>query len=164
MLLKNHSVLLKSMTIKITCYLLVGLPASGKSTLSKQLAKDKNALVLSTDTIRKNLYGSETIQGDWQQIEASLHAQILESISKGQSVIVDATHTVRDHRKVLLNLSDRISWECIYLKTDIKTCYKRNLKRSRTVPSNVIDSMHQNLLDQPPKLSEGFQNLQICEA
>ena len=146
------------------CYLLVGVPASGKSTLAKRLARSKNALVLSTDTIRTILYGNPEIQGNWQDIERVLHNLLLKCVSQNKSVIVDATHTLKAHRKTLLTLSNKINWTCIYLKTSLDTCHKRNLKRSRTVPKTVIDNMYQNLLNEPPTLNEGFNHIKTIEA
>ncbi|HAU35476.1 MAG TPA: phosphohydrolase, partial [Lysinibacillus sp.] len=40
----------------------VGLPGSGKSTFVKQLAKRENAVVLSSDAIRQELFGDATKQ------------------------------------------------------------------------------------------------------
>ena len=143
----------------IECFLLVGLPASGKSTFSKRLAVSKNALIISTDSIRKMLYKDESKQGDWKEIERVLHDSIFKSINKGQSVIVDATHTIKEHRKILIDLSNQINWICYYLKTDKQTCIKRNLERSRTVPKHVIESMANQLKLTPPKREEGFKEL-----
>ena len=149
---------------KTNCYLLVGVPGSGKSTLAKRLASQKNALVLSTDTIRTLLYGNPETQGNWKDIERVLHRLLLKCVSQNKSVIIDATHTLRAHRKTLLTLSNKISWTCIYLKTSLDTCHKRNLKRSRTVPKTVIDNMYQNLLNEPPTLNEGFNHIKTIEA
>ena len=149
---------------KTNCYLLVGVPGSGKSTLAKRLASSKNALVLSTVTIRTILYGNPEIQGNWQDIERVLHNLLLKCDSQNKSVIIDATHTLKAHRKTLLTLYNKISWTCIYLKTSLDTCHKRNLKRSRTVPKTVIDSMYQNTLQEPPTLSEGFTHIKTIEA
>lgn len=44
-------------------YMLIGLPGSGKSEIARQLA-DGNTIVLSSDAIRKEFYGDETIQDD----------------------------------------------------------------------------------------------------
>ena len=148
---------------KTNCYLLVGVPASGKSTLAKRLARSKNALVLSTDTIRTILYGNPEIQGNWQDIERVLHNLLLKCVSQNKSVIVDATHTLKAHRKTLLTLSNKINWTCIYLKTSLDTCHKRNSKRSRVVPKDVIDSMYQNLLREPPTKQEGFNHVKTIE-
>ena len=149
---------------KTNCYLLVGVPGSGKSTLAKRLARSKNALVLSTDSIRTILYGNPEIQGNWQDIERVLHNLLLKCVSQNKSVIIDATHTLRAHRKTLLTLSKQINWTCIYLKTDLDLCHKRNLKRSRTVPKTVIDNMYQNLHNEPPTLNEGFNHIKTIEA
>ena len=148
---------------KINCYLLVGIPASGKSTLAKRLARSKNALILSTDTIRTILYNSPEVQGNWTDIERVLHNLLLKCVSQNKSVIVDATHTLRAHRKTLLTISKQINWTCIHLKTSLDLCHKRNLKRSRVVPKDVINSMHQNLLNEPPTLSEGFNHIKTIE-
>ena len=144
---------------KTNCYLLVGVPGSGKSTLAKRLARSKNALVLSTDSIRTILYGNPEIQGNWQDIERVLHNLLLKCVSQNKSVIIDATHTVKEHRKILINLSNQINWTCYYLKTDKQTCIKRNLERSRTVPKHVIESMANQLELTPPKKLEGFKKL-----
>ena len=145
------------------CYLLVGIPGSGKSTLARRLASQKNALVLSTDTIRTLLYGSPMVQGSWLDIERVLHRLLLKSVSQNKSVIIDATHTLKAHRKTLLTLSKQINWTCIYLKTSLDTCHKRNSKRSRVVPKDVIDSMYQNLLREPPTKQEGFNHVKTIE-
>ena len=143
----------------INCYLLIGLPASGKTTASKELAVAKKAVVISTDKIRKKLYGLETVQGEWNEIEAVLHEQILKNVSKGQSVIVDATHCIKAHRKVLLDLDERISWIGYYFQTNVDTCYRRNQRRSRSVPRHIIYSMNTRLRLEPPSKNEGFKQL-----
>ena len=148
---------------KTNCYLLVGVPGSGKSTLAKRLASSKNALVLSTDTIRTLLYGNPETQGNWKDIERVLHRLLLKCVSQNKSVIIDATHTLKAHRKTLLTLSKQINWTCIYLKTSLDTCHKRNSKRSRVVPKDVIDSMYQNLLREPPTKQEGFNHVKTIE-
>ena len=42
----------------------MGLPASGKSTFADEIAKTENATIVSSDTIRKEWYGDENIQGN----------------------------------------------------------------------------------------------------
>ena len=104
------------------------------------------------------------IQGNWTDIERVLHNLLLKCVSQNKSVIIDATHTLKAHRKTLLTLSKQINWSCIYLKTDLDTCHKRNLKRSRVVPKDVINSMYQNLLNEPPTMAEGFNHIKTIEA
>ena len=52
------------MSERLRCHMLIGIPASGKSTLANELAPLINAEILSTDKIREELYKDETIQGN----------------------------------------------------------------------------------------------------
>ena len=45
-------------------FVMVGLPASGKSYEAKEIAKMELAYVVSSDAIRAELWGSEEVQGD----------------------------------------------------------------------------------------------------
>tara|TARA_R100000700_G_scaffold41285_1_gene61396 strand:+ start:9409 stop:10254 length:846 start_codon:yes stop_codon:yes gene_type:complete len=143
-------------TNSIKCFLIVGIPASGKSSYAKKLGRDKNAVIVSTDAIRAKLYGSEEIQGNWSEIETLLHQSINEYVAKGISVIVDATNIKPEHRKPLLKLSNLIKWECYWLDAELENCYVRNEKRARKVPKQVIRSMYKQLELTPPRREEGF--------
>ena len=52
----------------MTAYVMVGAPGSGKSTYAAKLAKEHNAIIISGDDIRAELYGSADIQGNWGEI------------------------------------------------------------------------------------------------
>ena len=57
----------------LRCHLLIGPPASGKTTLAGVLASLTGAVVLSTDVVRGELFGDAAVQGPWRDIEALLH-------------------------------------------------------------------------------------------
>jgi predicted kinase len=80
------------MAHSIVCHFLIGLPASGKSTLAQILAQESGGLVVSTDRIRAQLYGDEAVQGVWQEIETEVFKQVKDAIKQQQSVIYDATN------------------------------------------------------------------------
>jgi adenylate kinase family enzyme len=80
------------MAHSIVCHFLIGLPASGKSTLAQILAQESCGLVVSTDQVRAHLYGDEAIQGVWQEIETEVLSQVKGAINQRQSVIYDATN------------------------------------------------------------------------
>ena len=61
--------------------MLIGPPSSGKSTLAKYLSTKIDAHIISTDSIRKELYGDESFQGDWDNIESIMQERIIESIN-----------------------------------------------------------------------------------
>ena len=144
---------------KLRCFLMVGIPASGKSSYSRQLASTSNAKIISTDLIREKIYGDANYQGTWKNIEVEIYKLMKKYIKKNISFIVDATNTKKEHRAPLLKFSDSIEWVCYWLDTDLQICKERNLERLRTVPNNVIDNMHYQLIKTPPRLSEGFSRI-----
>ena len=66
----------------LRCHLLIGPPASGKTTLAKALAPllsgpgEPPAVVLSTDAIRAEVFGDAAVQGPWGDIQQRLHQRI----------------------------------------------------------------------------------------
>ena len=51
------------MPAPLRCHLLIGPPASGKTTLAAVLAELTGAIVLSTDGLRRELFGDAVVQG-----------------------------------------------------------------------------------------------------
>jgi len=50
--------------MSLLCHILTGCPSSGKSTLANAIAQQSpNCRVISTDRIREELFGDETIPG-----------------------------------------------------------------------------------------------------
>lgn len=142
------------------CHILIGCPGSGKSTLAKQIIQqDKNCQIVSTDTIRKQLFGDETIQGDWQLVEAEIFKQVDSYIEAGKPIIYDATNAQKSWRISLLEKLckyDHVNWIGWYLKTPLEVCLAWNKQRDRIVPEEVIINSYQSLKDFPPLTSEGF--------
>ncbi len=62
-------------------YLLVGLPASGKSTIAKEIAKSEDAVIVSSDEIRRE-FGNVNDQSQnekvFEEVEKRLKQNILE--------------------------------------------------------------------------------------
>jgi predicted kinase len=154
----------------LRCHLLIGPPASGKTTLAAVLAPlltppgEPPALVLSTDVIRAELYGDAGVQGPWRDIEARLQERIREAVAAGIPVIVDATHAKRPWRLALtqsLVLPEPVEWIGWWLYTDLATCLQWNQTRKRLVPEPVIREMAAALADPVfgPARSEGFASV-----
>jgi predicted kinase len=88
----------------LRCHLLIGPPGSCKTTLARDLApllvgeNGKAALVLSTDTIRAELFGDAGVQGAWDEIRTLMLQRLKEAVAAGIPVILDATHARRPWR------------------------------------------------------------------
>ena len=132
------------MTAPLRCHLLIGPPASGKTTLAGVLAGLTGAVVLSTDVVRGELFGDAAVQGPWRDIEARLHQRIRDSVAAGVPVIVDATHARRTWRLAItqaLSLPAPVEWIGWWLYTTLSTCLQWNQTRQRLVPEPVIREM-----------------------
>ena len=151
----------------LRCHLLIGQPASGKTTLAKALAPlltspgEPPALVLSTDVIRAEVFGDAAVQGPWEDIQQRLHQRIQEAVAAGIPVIVDATHARRPWRLAMtqaLPLPAPVEWIGWWLYTDLPTSLTWNARRERAVPVPVIQEMAAALADPHfgPCRAEGF--------
>jgi predicted kinase len=141
-------------------HVLIGCPASGKSTLAAHLHQAiPQSQIISTDQIREDLFGDAATQGDWALINSEISTQIAQAIAAGKQIIYDATNAEKAWRSELLDslkkLDDLkiIGW---YLQTPLEVCYQRNKNRLRQVPEDVIEIYAIALEKSPPSKDEGF--------
>jgi len=137
-------------TPPLRCHLLIGPPASGKSTLAAVLAERTGATVLSADAIRAELYGDAAVQGAWSEIEAVFHQRLKDAVAAGQPVILDGTHCQRPWRLAILQvlkLPAPVQWIGWWLTTPLEQCLAWNRQRDRKVDEGVIRRQFAHLLD-----------------
>jgi predicted kinase len=148
-----------------TLLLLIGLPASGKSTLAKQLlAECPQRLLVSTDAIREKIFGNEAVQGSWLFIWQEVQRQFQQAIAAYTTAIYDATNAQRRHRREVISRGRDLGFTNItgiWIDTPVWLCLARNKQRKRQVPEEVIFRMHRQLRDAPPSVIEGLDRL-IC--
>ena len=141
-------------------YIMVGVPGSGKSTVAKELSEQNGAIILSSDSIRKELYGDENIQGDGRFVFKTLFERANNAISNGFDIIIDATNVDRKARKnVFKSLKGEFNATAVFVDTDINECLRRNNLRERVVPEEIIMKFYNRLTI--PEKSEGFSNVII---
>ena len=146
--------------------MLIGAAASGKSTAAPKIAADNNAVILSTDKIRAELYGAEHIQGYWPDIEAVLYDRIKNAIKADKNIILDSTHYKKEYRAKIIK---KFSWDLLganssefsayYFNYPFTVIYSRNKHRARRVPFDVLAAMYSELSAAPPTLAEGFKSI-----
>lgn len=141
-----------------TLYYLVGMPASGKSTWAKKNIND-NTVWISSDNIRKELYGSESVQEGNIEVFELMFKRTRDALRNGLDIIYDATNINSKKRKGFINQFKNIRKVCIYFASDLKDVIHRNNSRDRKVPFEVINRMYKGL--QIPMYHEGWDNIQI---
>ncbi len=155
------------MKAPVRCHLLIGPPASGKTTLAHQLAPlltepgAPPALVLSTDRIRAEVFGDAAVQGPWKEIREWLLEELRQEVRAGRPVILDATHARRPWRLAFtqaLELPAPVEWIGWWLQTPPAQCLAWNQTRRRKVPEPVIREMAAALSHKTfgPSRAEGF--------
>ena len=133
-------------------YTMVGIPGSGKSTIANQIP---NAIIISSDAIRKELYGAEEIQGNGKQVFDLVYKRIGEELAKGHDVVFDATNLTPKARNAVFRFTaEHIA---VFVNTPLDVCLKRNAARERKVPEKVIYRMYHNLTC--PNKIEGFSKI-----
>jgi protein phosphatase len=127
-------------------YVMVGAPGAGKTTFAANLAKTENAVILSGDRIRAELYGNEASLGQWTEIQDRLEELLAEAA--GSNVVLDGTYYRREYRGEALTLLHSYGYtdvEAVVVNPSLETCILRNATRHRHVPRHVIEQMHGKL-------------------
>ena len=142
--------------------LMVGLPASGKSTYAEDMADD-NTVVLSSDDYRKKLLGDEKCQENNEIVFKTLYKDARELLESGKNVVIDATNiNMKARRRALANFSNmKIVREAIVMATPYEICIKRDKERSRTVGEEVIKKFLHRF--EVPMSYEGFDCVAITK-
>ncbi len=139
-------------------FMLVGLPASGKSTCGKRLAESEDALIVSSDEIRKELLGNENDQTNNEDVFKEVENRIIKGL-KERNVIYDATNISFKRRMNFLQRIKNAEKIAIIIATPYDECIERNNKRERKVPEDVIKRMYYNFYI--PQYYEGFDEIRI---
>lgn len=139
--------------------MMVGLPASGKSTIAKKYAEKENAIIISTDELREELLGDEASQENNELVFKEAEKRIKENLNNNKNVIFDATNLSYKRRMNWLDkLHDhKTHMVAILVATPYEECIERNLKRERKVPEEVIKNMYYNFY--VPQYCEGFSEI-----
>jgi predicted kinase len=144
-------------------FVMVGAPGAGKSTFANTLANNEDALIVSGDNVRAELYGSANTQGDWVDIQERIEELVSEFC--GKTVILDGTHYRSSYRKEAIALLRSYGYdqiEAVVINPDLDTCIMRNANRHRGVPRHVIVAMYKKLQSSLPFIdSDGFDKVTL---
>ena len=136
----------------------VGLPGSGKSTYLKR----RGVNAISSDEIRHLIADDSEDQSIHARVFATIRYLIRQRIAAGRVVTyVDATHLTRWERRPYVRLARKYGCqvEAIFFDVPLETCVRRNRRRGRVVPEEVIRAMAE--LMEPPTVGEGIARILI---
>ena len=149
--------------------MMVGPSGCGKSTWAKNYVESMNDTgewdIHSSDAIRGELWGDESVQGDPAQVFNLLHKRVRKSLCEGRNVIYDATNLPRKRRmgvlKTMFNQEAADGVEVFHKAVVIvareSECICRNYHRPRKVPANVIERHFTQI--QLPWIDEGWDDI-----
>lgn len=132
-------------TPKIT--LLIGCPASGKSTYAEWMVKSEDKTFrVSRDEIRFTQFQEVVDPAIEKIITKIIIEQVKTLVQNGWNVILDNCHTKKEYIKEAITAYNE--WADIEFKVfdvPLDELKSRNLQRSRQVPNEVIERMHHQL-------------------
>ena len=139
--------------------MLVGVPGSGKTSYAESII-DENTVHLSSDAIRKEIYGDENCQEDHNRVFHIMHERTLYALKNGYNVIYDATNISRKSRRSILDkLPTYVIKNCIIVWVPVEHCIIRDSERDRTVGKEVIMSVLKRF--EAPFYDEGFDSIEV---
>lgn len=139
-----------------TMFMLVGISGSGKSYIANTL----NCPIVSSDSIRLELFGDESVQDNPNKVFGEVNRRIKNHLANGSNVTFDATNLSAKRRKAFLaKLPANVNKVAIVVATDLAVVLEQNKERARHVPEDVIMKMYHAF--QFPEVSEGFNEIRI---
>jgi len=138
--------------------LMVGIPASGKSTFVTRL-ESRGYERLSLDVVRGEMYGDENIQGDGRKVKARFMEKLVDALVAGRNVVLDNTHFSFSARRAAVEALREHGYNIrmFILNVPLEECILRNARRDRVVDEQVLRDMHATLWEKGglPTTSEG---------
>lgn len=138
--------------------LMVGIPASGKTTLSRRLT-ERGYAYFNADDIRQQLWGDSADQREPEKVFAIFFARLEEALAAGLDIVIDNTNINSRHRSPILERAASFGYTDIQLwvlDVPLEVCLERNRARQRSVPEDIVTNMF-NTLTGPgkPRRHEG---------
>ena len=143
--------------------MMCGVSGSGKSTIAMRIVSQmkEEVVLLSSDTIRGEIYGDENCQRDPGRVFDIMHQRTVAALSQGISVVYDATNLSCKRRMNFLKSIAHIDCrkKCVVVVTTPEDIEERMKLRDRKVPMEVV---HKQMCQfQCPNYYEGWDSIVI---
>ncbi|MBP0019987.1 MAG: AAA family ATPase [Cyanobacteria bacterium SBLK] len=138
--------------------ILIGLPASGKSTYAKELLLENPGRWVRTnkDLLREMAHASYWSPKNERFIVKLRDEIILMALEAGKHVIVDDTnfgHHI-EHIKELVKGKAKVEVNDSFLEVPVEECIRRDLERPRSVGKDVIMKMYNRYIRTRPQVRD----------
>jgi len=146
---------------KPTFTMMCGIPGSGKSVKAAQIARDTNAIIVSSDSIREEIFKDVNNQDHNSEVFDIMEKRTIDNLRNGKSAIYDACNISAKRRVAFLNKLKKIDCykHIVVMATPYELCLRQNWSRQRKVPDDVIQRMYMNW--NTPAPWEGWGDIDI---
>lgn len=142
--------------------MLIGIPASGKSSYVNNLPKGSGRII-SSDDIRQAVLGDRKDQAHQGMVFDIMNRSTKTLLEEGHNVFYDATNISAKRRMALLKtLPKGIHKTALYFTIPVEDAIERDKKREHSVGEEVIMRMYKSL--DVPMVFEGFDNIEYIKS
>jgi len=152
-----------------TIWIVCGISASGKSTISRELGKLLDIKVINSDVVRKKIFGMKTSESSDLPFEAGIYSKgassltygkllllAQEEIEKGNSVILDATFSTRQRRIEAIRMAKDMDVNIIFVECVLSD----ELIKKRLVERETMASVSDARIHHFKHLKRGFEPME----
>lgn len=150
--------------------MMTGLPGSGKSRYCEGLNEKAAAaglrpyVIVSSDAIRKELYGDENVRGDRNEVFGLATERLVSALGNGENAVLDSTNLSKKKRRHMLETVRRSCGEVfatsVWMAVTLEICLNQDACRERMIGKSVIEMMYRSFA--PPGTEEGFDRILLC--
>ena len=150
-----------------TCYQLVGVPGSGKSTWVQNQMWANDCVIVSTDEFVEQYAQSqgktynEVFKSYMSTAVKLMTEQVVEARAAGRDIIWDQTSTSIASRRRKFNMLPDYRHVAVVFKTPHSDELNRRLpsRPGKNIPITVVEQMAFDLVMEPPTRDEGFSEI-----
>ncbi len=147
-----------------TLYIFCGIPFSGKTVLTKELASRLGYTRIDLDEVKEELFGQDVADAEidasgWDTVYAKMYGQIARALRNGQTVIHDTGNFTRFERAKVREIAEKLGAAVLTVFVDTPApVASRRLMANRQTPSrfDVTDEDFASSVEEmePPDHSE----------
>lgn len=147
-----------------TLIIMCGISGSGKSTKAKELKEEYNAVIISTDDIREDIFKDIHDQEHNKEVFRIAYDEINMFIELSHNVIFDATNikysSIKDLKKGIKHWND-INKILYVMDTPIDKAIKQNNARDKVIPTEVIIRQANTFKDNKGRIIREFEDVRF---